>query len=74
MFDLVYGALIFGTINRLEDIMQRSGLVERELVTNALEVLRANGRIAVKKLDSGVFWIDAPDQAYRTAYYGDFAA
>lgn len=73
-FDRVYAALVLGTVNHLADIMQRSGLVERELVTNALEVLRANGRIAVKKLDSGVFWIDAPDQAYRTAYYGDFAA
>lgn len=74
VFECVYKALVFGTINHLDDIMHRAKLVECELTTNALEVLRANGRIIVRKVERGVFWVDTPDQAYRSAYYGDFAA
>lgn len=73
-FERVYRALVFGTTNTLDNIMQRAHLVEPDLATNALEVLRANGRIIVRKVERGVFWVDTPDQAYRSAYYGDYAA
>jgi hypothetical protein len=73
-FELVYRALMFGTVNELSAIMDRAGLIEEELTVNALEALRGEGRIIVQKIDKGIFYIDTPKQAYRTTFYADFAA